>query len=190
MALYRNGGKRVLDVILASGALVALSPVLAGIVAAIRLDDGAPILYRQERIGNDGHPFTLLKFRSMPIDSASTESADAESLETTRIGTIIRRLSLDELPQLVNIVQGDMSIVGPRPPLPTQVDLIELRRANGAIDLRPGLTGLAQIKAYDNMPTDEKARWDGVYAQTVSFLTDVSIIARTIGYLAKPPPTY
>lgn len=190
MVFYRSFGKRALDIILAAVALAALSPVLAAVAAAIKVEDCGPVLFRQERVGRNGRRFTFLKFRSMPVDSETVESAAADTLQITRVGALIRRSSVDELPQLVNIVRGDMSIVGPRPPIPTQIDLIHLRRANGAISLRPGLTGLAQINSYDGMSADEKAHWDGVYAKSVSFASDLAIIVKTVAYLAKPPPTY
>jgi O-antigen biosynthesis protein WbqP len=91
---------------------------------------------------------------------------------------------------LINILKGDMSIVGPRPAIPSQERLLVLRRKNGADDIAPGLTGLAQINAYDGMPENEKARWDGEYASTVSFLTDLKVVARTFAYLTKKPPVY
>lgn len=188
--MYRRIGKRVIDALLGSVALVVLSPIMAVIVVAIRLDDRGPALFRQRRLGKDGSEFVFLKFRSMPVNTAIVESAAADTLQVTRVGQIIRRTSLDELPQLVNIVRGDMSVVGPRPSLPTQTELIDLRRENGSIALRPGLTGLAQINSFDSMSTQDKARWDGIYGRSVSFLTDTAIIARTVKYLAKPPPSY
>ena len=188
--MYRRFGKRILDVLLAAVALIILSPVIWGIAAAIKVGDHGPALFKQRRVGRNAQEFTFLKFRSMPEDSPVVESSAADTLQVTRVGRIIRRTSLDELPQLINIVRGDMSIVGPRPPLAAQTELIELRRANGSIELRPGLTGLAQINSFDGMSPEDKARWDGRYARTVSFLTDATIMVRTVRYIAKPPPTY
>jgi len=188
--MYRRFGKRIVDVLLGSVALVVLSPIVGAIAAAIRLNDRGPALFKQQRVGRRGNEFPFLKFRSMPVGSANVESAGADGLQITRVGRVIRRTSLDELPQLVNIVRGDMSIVGPRPPLPTQTDLIELRRENGALELRPGLTGLAQINSFDGMSAEDKARWDGIYAKSVSLVTDATIVVRTLRYLTKPPPTY
>ena len=108
----------------------------------------------------------------------------------TRVGRLIRRTNVDELPQLVNILRGDMSIVGPRPPITSQSDLIELRRANGALNCRPGLTGWAQINAFDGMSVVRKAELDGDYAARISLRRDIVIILRTFGYLLKPPPKY
>ena len=103
---------------------------------------------------------------------------------------MIRRTNLDELPQLFNILKGDMSIVGPRPPIPSQQELTELRKANGAIACRPGLTGLAQVSSFDGMTVPQKAAFDGEYAKRISFVGDITIILRTFVYLLKPPPVY
>ncbi len=188
--MYRSTGKRVIDFALALVGLVVLSPVMAALAAIIKIEDRGPALFRQPRVGQHGREFTFLKFRSMPVDTPHVESAQADTLRITRVGRVIRRTSLDELPQLVNVVVGDMSLVGPRPPLASQEELIDLRKENGSLDLRPGLTGLAQINGYDGMSNIEKARWDGRYARTLSFLGDAKILFRTIGYLATPPPSY
>lgn len=158
--------------------------------AAILIEDGRPILFVHERTGRGGKGFQIFKFRSMVKDSAIAESAQATTLRITRVGTIIRRLNIDELPQLLNVLRQEMSIVGPRPGLPTQTDLHNLRRTNGAIDLLPGITGLAQIRSYDGMTTKAKAELDGDYAQSISLLTDIKIVLSTFLYFLKRPPTY
>jgi O-antigen biosynthesis protein WbqP len=188
--LYPTLGKRMLDMMLASLALVVLAPVLILVAAAVRIEDGGPAMFRQRRSGRHGDTFTLLKFRSMPVGSANLPSSAADGLRLTRVGALIRRCNLDELPQLLNILAGDMSLVGPRPALPSQADLLALRRENGAISCRPGLTGLAQVKSYDGMPVSRKAEYDGDYAREVSFLLDCSIILRTFRYLTRRPPVY
>ena len=188
--VYRAVGKRIVDLAVGIVGLVILSPLMAALSVIIRREDHGPALFRQRRIGKDGEEFVFLKFRSMPVDTPHVESAMAATLQTTRVGSLIRRTSLDELPQLLNVVAGDMSIVGPRPPLASQEELIELRRSNGALALCPGITGLAQVMGYDDMPTDEKARWDGEYAQTLSLLTDAKIVALTFLYVMRPPPRY
>ena len=114
----------------------------------------------------------------------------ADSLELTRIGRFIRRTNFDELPQLLNILKGDMSVVGPRPAIKSQSELIALRQANGALACRPGLTGLAQVSSYDGMTDVQKAVFDGEYARSVSLAVDLRIIVRTVTYLLKPPPRY
>lgn len=170
--------------------LLLLAPLLLLLGAAVRLEDGGPALFRQSRLGRDGRPLTLLKFRSMPVTTASLPKAVAAGLQVTRVGRLLRRTNLDELPQLWNIVLGDMSIVGPRPALPVQQTLLALRAANGADRVRPGLTGLAQVSSYSQMPETEKAALDGAYASRVTLLGDVGIILRTFRYLLSPPPAY
>ena len=188
--MYRNILKRILDIVLASLALILLSPVMLVVALWIYLEDRGAIFFTQQRIGRGGRTFSFLKFRSMPTSTANVPSPKAKELPVTGIGKIIRRTSIDELPQLFNILMGDMSLVGPRPAIPTQEKLLVLRRKVGADEIAPGLTGLAQVNAYDGMPENEKARWDGEYAATMSFLTDVKIVLRTFAYLTKKPPVY
>jgi O-antigen biosynthesis protein WbqP len=126
----------------------------------------------------------------MAVGTGDIPSARAGVLRITRVGRVIRRTNIDELPQLVNILRGDMSLVGPRPALPSQAELLALRGANGAAACRPGLTGLAQIRSYDGMPEPEKARWDGQYAATISLRRDLAIVLGTFRYLARRPPVY
>jgi O-antigen biosynthesis protein WbqP len=188
--LYARLLKRAFDVAAAAGAIVVLSPLLVLTAIAVKLEDGGRVIFRQQRIGRDGQPFTLFKFRSMPEGVANVPSADAQRLQATRVGYLIRRTNIDELPQLLNILAGHMSIVGPRPALPAQTRLVELRRANGSIRCRPGLTGLAQVRAYSGMPEEEKARHDAEYATTLSARHDLAIILRTVLYVLRPPPVY
>jgi lipopolysaccharide/colanic/teichoic acid biosynthesis glycosyltransferase len=188
--IYRRLGKRFLDLAISAPALTVLSPFMLLISLVIRAEDGGPILFRQKRVGAEEIPFTIYKFRSMPVDSAELPSRVAGSLRITRTGAIIRRLNVDELPQLINIVKGDMSVVGPRPALPTQHDLLRLRKECNAMGQRPGLTGLAQINSYDGMDEVNKAFFDSVYCQSITFVTDLRIIIKTFKYLTKRPPTY
>lgn len=123
-------------------------------------------------------------------DTPDVPSNSAEALKITRVGRIIRRANVDELPQLLNVLRGDMSIVGPRPALPTQSDVIAFRKKSGADQIKPGLTGLAQVNAYDGMPAEAKADWDSRYSSSVSFVTDLKIILATAKYILKPPPVY
>ena len=187
---YAAHGKRLLDLLQAGVGMLVLSPILLLTGVAVRLEDGGPALFRQERSGRDDRPFTLLKFRSMPVGTDQIPSATAATLQVTGVGRLIRRLNVDELPQLINIVRGEMSLVGPRPPLPSQASLLAQRAANGARACRPGLTGLAQINSYDGMPEAEKAAWDGRYAADISLAGDLAIMARTAGYLFRRPPAY
>ncbi len=188
--MYRSFLKRLLDIVLALLALIVLAPVMLVFALWIYLEDRGAIFFTQERIGKKGHKFDFLKFRSMPENTGHIESARAKALPVTKVGKIIRRTNIDELPQLFNILRGDMSIVGPRPAIASQEKLLSLRHKVGADEIAPGLTGLAQINAYDGMPENEKARWDGEYAANLSFFNDVKIVLRTFVYLTRKPPVY
>ncbi len=188
--MYTRVLKPTIDFSIAVLALVFLSPIMLITAAAILIEDGRPILFVHERTGRGGRGFQIFKFRSMGKDSAIVVSAQATSLHVTRVGTVIRRLNIDELPQLFNVLRQDMSIVGPRPGLPIQSDLHSLRRDNGASELLPGITGLAQVRSYDGMATEAKAAIDGDYAKSVSLVTDIKIIVSTFLYFLKRPPTY
>jgi O-antigen biosynthesis protein WbqP len=188
--VYQSVAKRAIDIAVSGVALVALSPVLALIALIIYLEDRHTPLFKQARVGRDGETFRVLKFRTMPIDTPDLPSVGSGALSITRVGRVLRRSNLDELPQLINIFRGDMSLVGPRPALPVQRELIELRTESGAIRCRPGLTGLAQINSYDGMPEDVKARFDAEYAGGVRLSNDLRIILRTFIYLTRPPPVY
>ncbi len=188
MKTYRL--KRLFDMGLAISSLLALSPLLAITAFAIKVHDRGPVLFKHQRIGINGCLFWIYKFRSMPVTSKNLPSADATRISVTPVGRIIRRFSIDEMPQLFNIIKGDMSIVGPRPALPAQTELIQLRVANHASSCIPGLTGLAQINAFDKMPDSIKANWDGQYAHQMSLMNDLSIVLKTVAYILKPPPVY
>jgi O-antigen biosynthesis protein WbqP len=126
----------------------------------------------------------------MPVNTPNVVSTEVRKLNITPIGKIIRRTNLDEIPQMINVLKGDMSIIGPRPCLPNQESLIALRKANGSINLKPGLTGWAQVNAYDYMPETEKADFDGEYCAKLSLWMDVKIVFRTLKYFTKKPPIY
>lgn len=190
MNCYRTHFKRLFDILSSSAALVGLSPILILTALAIKLDDGGPVFFRQDRCGKNGRVFRIWKFRSMPVNSKNLPSSQSADLRITRVGRFIRRTNIDELPQLLNILLGDMSVVGPRPCLPSQETLLGLRKRNGAIACKPGLTGLAQIRSYDGMPENEKADWDVMYSVSISFRRDMGIIFGTLGYLMKRPPVY
>lgn len=187
---YRRWGKRTLDLFISVPLAVLVAPFSIVIALFIRREDGGPAVFRQERVGASGRRFTLLKFRTMPTDTEHLPSALAGNLRVTRVGRVLRRTSLDEIPQLVSVLRGDMTLVGPRPALPVQTELLALREKYGALDARPGLTGLAQVNSYDGMPEDEKARWDGQYSNNISMRNDVSLLMRTFGYLTHKPPQY
>lgn len=185
-----NVGKRIFDMLTSTMAIVFLSPILLVTSAVVWLDDGFPVIFRQYRTGRNGKPFEIMKFRSMRKNSREVTSDAASDNMITHSGQFIRRTNIDELPQLINIFRGDMSVVGPRPSLLSQQSLIDLREKNGALSCRPGLTGLAQINSYDGMSEEKKANWDGKYAANISLLGDLSIVFRTFGYLMHRPPKY
>lgn len=187
---YARGGKRAVDIGCAGLGLLLLSPLLLVIAILILMTDPGSIIFVQERVGRDGRTFRFFKFRSMPVGTRNIAKDQLGQVRLTWFGRLLRRSNLDELPQLFNILRGDMSVVGPRPSLPSQQELIALRRDNGALACRPGLTGWAQVNAYDGMPLTEKARHDGDYAAAISLRQDVRIIVRTFAYLTKPPPIY
>lgn len=187
---YEARIKRIFDLVGAGLGLILLSPVMAITALAVKATSSGPAFYQQSRIGARNTPFTLLKFRSMPVDSPVLSSAESDTLQTTAVGRVIRRTNVDELPQLINIIRGEMSLVGPRPALPTQHDLLNYRTSSGAARLRPGLTGLAQVNSFDGMEPDDKAGWDEAYARSVTLASDLRIIASTFRYLSKPPPKY
>jgi O-antigen biosynthesis protein WbqP len=188
--MYIIFGKRWFDISSSILAVIFLSPILLIIAILIKLFDPGPIIFRQKRIGLNGRLFEFYKFRSMPINTGDIPSDKIGQVRLTWIGRFIRRSNIDELPQLFNILIGDMSIVGPRPPLTSQTELIELRRKNGSIRCRPGLTGLAQVSSFSGMKISEKADFDGIYSKSISFRRDILIILKTFLYLLKPPPVY
>jgi lipopolysaccharide/colanic/teichoic acid biosynthesis glycosyltransferase len=172
---------RVADVALAGAGLVAAAPVLAAAALAIKLEDRGPILYRQRRVGLHGEELELLKLRTMVV-GAETQGAgfavNRGDARITRVGRVLRRLSLDELPQLWNVVRGDMSIVGPRPTLRYQVDQYTERQRR-RLDVKPGLTGWAQIHGRAALPWEERIELDVWYVENRSPALDLRILLRT-----------
>ena len=186
--MYRNGLKRVLDFILSLVGLVILSPVLLIIALIIKLTSPGPVFFKQKRVGKNKTYFNILKFRTMrtdtPKDTPTHLLANPDQY-ITPIGKVLRKTSLDELPQIINILKGDMSIIGPRPALWNQYDLIEERDRYGANDILPGLTGWAQINGRDELEIDVKARLDGEYVERMSFLFDCKCFFGTITSVLK-----
>lgn len=175
--------KRFLDIFLSLCAIIILSPVLIVIAVLIKIDSKGPVLFKQKRIGKNKTHFQILKFRTMyadvPKDVPTHLLANPDS-KITKIGRFLRKSSLDELPQIFNIFKGEMSIIGPRPALWNQFDLIEERDKYNANDVRPGLTGLAQVMGRDELPIDIKAKYDGEYVKNITFISDVKIFFKTI----------
>ena len=178
-----KGIKRFLDLILSLIAIIGLSWLLIIIAVAIKIEDGGNILFKQKRIGLDKKEFYIYKFRTMktttPKDVPTHLLENPESY-ITAAGKFLRKSSLDELPQLFNIIKGEMSIVGPRPALWNQFDLIAERDKYGANNVVPGLTGWAQVNGRDELPIPVKSKYDGEYVKRMSFLFDVYIIIRTV----------
>ena len=172
---------RVLDVSVAGLALVASSPLLALSALAIKLEDGGPVLYRQSRVGRDGADFELLKLRTMVVGAEKVGAGyavDRADPRITRAGRVMRRLSLDELPQLWNVVRGDMSLIGPRPTLRYQVEQYDERQRR-RLEVRPGITGWAQVNGRASLPWAERIELDLWYVQHRSWKTDLLILLRT-----------
>lgn len=181
--MYQKFGKRLLDIVLSGAGILVLSPVYLLLALAIKIDDPGPVFFRQKRIGIHKTHFQILKFRTMRMDSPSdvpTHLLEDPEQYITRVGKVLRKFSLDELPQIFQIFTGKMSIIGPRPALWNQFDLIAERDKYGANDVRPGLTGWAQINGRDELPIDVKARYDGEYVQNISFRFDCKCFFGTI----------
>lgn len=181
--MYQKFGKRLLDILLSACGIVVLSPVYLLLALAIKLDDPGPVFFRQKRVGAHKTYFQILKFRTMKMDSprdVPTHLLEEPERYITRVGRLLRRTSLDELPQILQIFTGKMSIIGPRPALWNQDDLIRERDKYGANDVRPGLTGWAQINGRDELDIAVKARYDGEYVENISFLFDCKCFFGTI----------
>lgn len=186
--MYRKFGKRALDIILSGCGIVILSPVYLLVTLAILVDDPGPVFFRQKRVGIHKSYFRILKFRTMRMctpHDVPTHLLENPQQYITRVGGILRKTSLDELPQIFQIFTGKMSVIGPRPALWNQEDLIAQRDKYGANDVRPGLTGWAQINGRDELPIDVKARLDGEYVQKLSFSFDCKCFFGTIASVLK-----
>jgi O-antigen biosynthesis protein WbqP len=188
--MYLRFGKRLFDISASLMAAIFLLPLLLVAALLIKVFDPGPVIFRQNRIGRKGKVFEFYKFRSMPINTGDIPSDQVGTIKLTWIGQLIRRTNIDELPQLFNILIGDMSVVGPRPAILSQQELINQRKENGSILCRPGLTGLAQISSFDGMSIYEKSMLDSKYANSISFKNDLLIVIKTFSYLLKSPPVY
>lgn len=182
--MYVKGIKRCIDFILSFLALVVLFVPMLIITLFVKLDSKGPVLFAQKRVGKNKTFFQMYKFRTMYADTPGdvpTHLLENPNARITKVGSFLRRTSLDELPQIWNIFTGKMSIIGPRPALWNQDDLVAERDKYGANDLLPGLTGYAQVNGRDALPIPVKAELDGYYAKNVSFMLDLRIFFRTIG---------
>lgn len=174
--MYDRGIKRIIDLILSVIIFLILLPVFVIIIFAIKIDSKGPVFFKQKRVGKGKSYFEILKFRTMYIDTPKdmpTHLLENPEAFITKVGKFLRKTSLDELPQLINIIKGDMSFIGPRPALWNQYDLIEERDKYHANDIRPGMSGWAQINGRDELEIPIKAKLDGYYCQHLSFLFDV-----------------
>lgn len=181
--MYKKYIKRVISVILALAAIIALGWLMVLLCIAIKLDSPGPVLFRQKRVGLHKKYFNILKFRTMRIDTPKdvpTHLLEDPEQYITRVGKFLRKTSLDELPQLFNILLGDMAFIGPRPALWNQFDLIEERERYGANDVRPGLSGWAQINGRDSLEIPDKARYDGEYVEKMSIGFDLKCLFGTV----------
>jgi len=187
MGLYYNI-KRIFDFVYALVGLVILAPIFLLIGLLIKLDSKGPIFFTQRRIGKAKKEFNMLKFRTMKIntpDNVPTHLMKDPNKYITRVGKILRKTSLDELPQFVNILKGDMSFVGPRPALYNQDDLVAEREKYGVHQVLPGVTGWAQVNGRDTLPIPEKAKLDGEYIKHFSFWTDFKLLIKTVIAIIK-----
>ena len=171
---------RVVEILLALFGLLALLPILIMSIILVRATSPGPALFKQIRIGRAQKPFAIYKIRTMRLGTKETDTHLVDAKSVTGIGRILRKLRLDEIPQLFNVLTGEMSLVGPRPSLPTQTDLIAARQAENVYTVRPGITGLAQIQGLDMSNPLELAKVDGAYVRDRSIVLDLRIIFQTI----------
>ena len=186
--MYKKFGKRLIDLILSACGILVLSPVLLILVIVIKLDSPGPVLFKQKRVGLHKKHFNILKFRTMRIDTPRdmpTHMLTNPEQWITKVGGFLRKTSLDELPQIFNILMGQMSVIGPRPALWNQYDLIEERDKYGANDVMPGLTGWAQINGRDELEIPVKAKLDGEYVEKMSLTFDIKCFVGTIVSVLK-----
>ncbi|HFD1812741.1 TPA: sugar transferase [Enterococcus faecium] len=181
--MYKDGLKRGIDFLLSLAGIIVLSPIFLILYLAIKIDSKGPVIFKQKRVGKNKTHFYIYKFRTMKVDTPKetpTHLLSNPDFFITRVGKFLRKTSLDELPQLFNILKGDMAVIGPRPALWNQYDLIEERDKYHANDIRPGLTGLAQISGRDELEIDYKARLDGQYTANITPWMDLKCFFGTI----------
>lgn len=179
--------KRLIDIVMSLLGIIILSPVMLIAGIAVAVSSKGPMLFKQTRVGRKKKLFLMYKFRSMYVDTPEnmpTHLLTNADSHITPVGKFLRKTSMDELPQLFNILVGHMSIVGPRPALPNQIELIAERDKYGANDIRPGLTGWAQVNGRDELCDMDKARFDGEYCRRIGFFFDVKCFFMTVGKVA------
>ncbi|MCI9447171.1 MAG: sugar transferase [Lachnospiraceae bacterium] len=178
--MYKQYLKRAIDMMLSLAAVIILSPVFLAVAVLVRKRLGSPVIFRQERPGKDGKIFHMYKFRTMTDETDADGNLLPDEVRLTPFGKKLRSTSLDELPELLNILKGDMSIVGPRPLLVRYLPLYSERQRHRH-DVRPGITGLAQVNGRNSIGWEEKFEWDVKYVENVTFWGDVKIILKTMG---------
>lgn len=186
--MYQRYFKRLLDIVFSLCGLICLAPVFLLLTVWIRLDSPGPVFFKQKRVGKNKTYFNILKFRTMRTDAPHdmpTHLLTNPEAFITKSGNFLRKTSLDELPQIINILKGEMSIVGPRPALWNQYDLLAERDHYAANDVTPGLTGWAQVNGRDEIEIEEKARLDGEYVRNLTFKMDATCFLMTIGNVLK-----
>lgn len=178
-----GGVKRVLDFVLAALGLTVLLIPFALVALAVWIDDPGKVIFSQKRVGRNRKLFRLYKFRTMKLDTPkymATSDVDDPDKYITRVGRVLRKLSLDEIPQLFNVLKGDMSLVGPRPLIPNEEEIHNMRERFGVYTVRPGVTGLAQINGRDLVAPADKVRWDVRYVESFGLWTDIKILLATV----------
>jgi undecaprenyl phosphate N,N'-diacetylbacillosamine 1-phosphate transferase len=182
--------KRAIDLACASLGLVLLAPAFLIVGLLIRLESPGPAFFRQERAGKDGVPFRIFKFRTMSVAPNPIRGFQSvRDPRITRVGRWLRRFSLDELPQLINVARGEMSFIGPRPPLPYQLERYSARQRR-RLDVRPGITGWAQVNGRNSLSWEEKIEFDVWYVEHCSIWLDVRILLKTTGAVIDPSGIY
>lgn len=187
-SFYRSTGKRIIDLVLSGIGTIVLAPFMLLIALVIKLESKGPVLFRQKRVGLHKKTFSIMKFRTMRTDTPKdtpTHMLQNPDQYITKVGRFLRKTSLDELPQILNILKGDMAVIGPRPALWNQDDLVAERDKYGANEVLPGLTGWAQINGRDELEIPVKAKLDGEYVEKMSFLFDLKCFFGTIASIFK-----
>ncbi len=187
-SFYRSTGKRIIDFILSGVGTIVLAPFMLLIALLIKLESKGPVLFRQKRVGLHKKTFSIMKFRTMRTDTPKdtpTHMLQNPDQYITKVGRFLRKTSLDELPQIINILKGDMAVIGPRPALWNQDDLVAERDKYGANDVLPGLTGWAQINGRDELEIPVKAKLDGEYVEKMSLMFDLKCFLGTIVSIFK-----
>lgn len=179
--------KRIFDFTVSLVLIIALLPVFAILSLIVLIDSGHPVIFKQYRVGKDNKLFYVYKFRTMKVDTRNTSTEDLKEADKciTKSGRILRKTSLDELPQLFNVLTGKMSFVGPRPLIPEEKEIRNLRKEYGVYSVRPGITGWAQVNGRDMLSIKEKALFDKEYVEKQSFMFDIKILFKTVAVVLK-----